>query len=136
MLAQAVVQILTDPALFTVTDGEDFAFQSTGTIFQDRLSFFLVADVENNRDGRSSFAFGVAQWRRTEANPQSRPFFASITFFELIRLGFIDESVKKSLALGHVTGICDLKNSFADEFTLFLANHLAEFLVRENNATR
>ena len=28
MLAQAIVQFLTEAALFAVTDGEDFAFQS------------------------------------------------------------------------------------------------------------
>jgi len=56
MLAQAIVQFLTEAALFAVTDGEDFAFQAAGAVFQDGLSFFLVADVENNRDGRLGFA--------------------------------------------------------------------------------
>ena len=60
MLAQAVVQILTEAALFAVTNGEDFAFQSASAIFQDSLSFFLVTDVQNNRDRRLCFAFGVA----------------------------------------------------------------------------
>src|SRR2546423_8581206 len=101
MLAQAVMQILTEAALLAVTDGEDFSFQSAGAIFQDSLSFFLVADVDNHRDRRLSSAFGVAQRRRTHANPQSTPIFATITFFELIRLGFIDDSAKKSPALCH-----------------------------------
>ena len=69
MLAQAIVQILTDAASFAVTNGEDFSLQSARTIFQDGLSFFLVADVENNRNRRLCFALGVAQWRRTDADP-------------------------------------------------------------------
>ena len=69
MLAKAVVQLLPEAALFAITDGEDFAFQSAGAVFQDSLSFFLIADVENNRNRRFGFAFGVAQWRRTHTNP-------------------------------------------------------------------
>src|SRR6267154_2841263 len=81
MLAQTVVQFLTEAALFAITDGEDFAFQPAGAVFQDGLSFFLVADVENNRDRRLGFAFGISQWRRTYTNPHSRSTFATITFF-------------------------------------------------------
>src|SRR5205807_8292309 len=98
MLAQAVVQILTEAALFAVTDGQDFAFQPAGAVFQDGLSFFLVADVETNRDGRLGFVFDVAQWRRTHTDPQARPIFAAIAFFELVRFGFPDYPVKSSLA--------------------------------------
>src|SRR4030095_8648924 len=123
MLAQAVVQLLPEAALFAVTDSKDFAFQSAGTIFQDGLSFSLVANVENHRHGRLCFAFGVAQWRRTYADPKSRPIFATITFFELVRFGLTDDSAKKSPAMCNVSGVCDLKNGFADEFTLFVAKH-------------
>ena len=123
MLAKAVVQLLPEAALFAITDGEDFAFQSAGAIFQYGLSFFLITDVENDRDRRLCFAFGVAQWRRTHTDPQSRPIFATIAFFELIRLGFGDDPAKKSPALCHVAGVCNLKNGFADELALFVAKH-------------
>src|SRR2546423_9532932 len=104
MLAQAVVQLLPEAALFAVTDGKDFAFQCSGAIFQDGLSFFSIADVENNRDGRLCFALGVAQWGSTDADPQSRPIFATITFFELVRLGCTDDSAKKSPAMCNLSG--------------------------------
>ena len=123
MLAQAIVQFLTEAALFAVTDGEDFAFQPASAVFQDGLSFFLIADVENNRDGRLGFAFGVAQWRRAHTDPQAGPIFATITFFELVWFGFPDDPVKKSLALCDVSGMCDLENGFADELALFVAQH-------------
>src|SRR6478672_6694621 len=115
MLAQTVVQLLPEAALFAVANGKNFAFQSAGAVFQDSLSFFLVADVENNRDGRLSFAFGVAQWRRAHTDPQGGAIFATITFFELVRFGFPDDPVKKSPALCQVPWMCDLKNGFADE---------------------
>src|SRR5437868_3486950 len=88
MLAQTVMQFLTEPALFAVTDGEDFAFQSASAVFQDGLSFFLVADVDNNRDRRLGFAFGVAQWRRAHTDPQERPFLATITFLQFAQCIF------------------------------------------------
>ena len=123
MLAQAVVQILTEAALFAVTDGQDFAFQSAGAVFQDGLSFFLVADVENNRDRRLGFTLSVAQWRRAHTDPHGRPIFATITFFELVRFGLFDDPVKKSPALCDVAGVCDFENGFADELALFVAQH-------------
>src|SRR5207237_8565021 len=83
MLAQAVVQILADAALFTVTDGEDLAFQSARTIFQQVLSFFLVSDLDNNRNRRLGLAFGVAQWRCTDAYRQMCPIVAPVTFLYL-----------------------------------------------------
>src|SRR6266576_2301030 len=113
MLAQAIVQFLTEAALFAVTDGEDFAFQPAGALFQNGLSFFLVGDVENNRDRRLGFAFEVAQWRRAHTDPQAGPIFATITFFELVRLGFTDDSAKKSPALCDVVGMCNFKNGLA-----------------------
>src|SRR5437868_12434447 len=106
MLAQAVVQILADAALFTVTDGEDLAFQSARTIFQKSLSFFLVADVDNNRNRRLGFAFGVAQWRCNDADPQSSPIFATITLLEQIWLGFTHESATKCLSIDYISVEC------------------------------
>src|SRR5436190_20275727 len=123
MLAQTVVQFLTEAALFAITDGEDFAFQSASAVFQDGLSFFLIADVDNNRDRRLGFAFGIAQWRCAHTNPQRGSIFATIAFFELVWFGFTDDSTKKSPALCDVAGMCDLKNGLADEFTLVVAKH-------------
>src|SRR5207247_8679178 len=94
MLAQTVVQILADAALFAVTDGEYLAFQSARTIFQKSLGFFLVADVDNNRNRRLGFAFGAAQCRRTNTHPQSGAIFAKITIFQLIRVAFRDDVAK------------------------------------------
>src|SRR4029077_20847042 len=136
MLAQAVMQILTEAALFAVTDGGVFPFQSAGALFQDGLSFFLVGDVENNRDRRLGFALAVAQWRRAHADPQKRAVLTTITLFELIRLGFSDDSAKKAPAFGDVAGMCDMHNGFAEDFTLLVAKHRTEFLVRERDAAR
>src|SRR4029079_6983729 len=99
-------------------------------------SFFLVGDVDHNRDCRLSVALAVAQWRRAHADPQKRAVFTTITLFELIRLGFSDDSAKKAPAFGDVAGMGDLKNGFAEDFTLLIAKHRTEFLVRERDAAR
>src|SRR6476619_1069745 len=123
MLAKAVMQLLPKAALFAITDGEDFSFQPARAIFQDGLSFFSIADVNNNRDCRLGFAFVVSQRRRTHTYPEGGSIFAAITFFQLIWLGFSDNPAKKSPAFCHVAGMRDLKNGFADELTLFVAKH-------------
>src|SRR5215475_3199266 len=111
MLAQTVVQFLSQPLLLTVADRQDFSFQSLAPFnlalqffvcraqlarsfayaplqqflgfLQTCLRFFTRRNIDRHRYGGLNLARRVSHRRNADVSPQDRPVLANVTLFNV-----------------------------------------------------